>query len=129
MLNRRLVLMGLGAAFAPASAQSLPGPRLFILSAGAISQPLDYNHNYIRKSVEGWLVCNGAEADREVYSELFAQLGTRAGPGNGKTTFNLPTFPLELKDGEPSRGTAICPSWRFGSPPGSTMPFTAEPSS
>lgn len=39
---------------------------------------------------EGWLKANGAAVSRSVYASLFAAIGTRFGPGNGSTTFNLP---------------------------------------
>lgn len=38
----------------------------------------------------GTLACDGSEISRTVYDELFAVLGTKAGAGNGSTTFNLP---------------------------------------
>ena len=37
-----------------------------------------------------WLVCDGSEADRTTYSDLFTRLSTSYGVGNGTTTFNLP---------------------------------------
>lgn len=38
----------------------------------------------------GTLACDGSEISRAAYDELFAVLGTKAGAGNGSTTFNLP---------------------------------------
>ena len=38
----------------------------------------------------GTLACDGSKVSREVYKELFAVLGTKAGAGDGATTFNLP---------------------------------------
>lgn len=38
----------------------------------------------------GTLACDGSEVSREAYSELFAVLGTKAGAGDGSTTFNVP---------------------------------------
>ena len=38
----------------------------------------------------GTLACDGSEISRTVYDELFQVLGTKAGAGNGSTTFNLP---------------------------------------
>ena len=38
----------------------------------------------------GTLACDGSEISREAYKELFAVLGTKAGAGDGATTFNLP---------------------------------------
>lgn len=40
----------------------------------------------------GWLLCDGAEASRVTYADLFAVVGTTYGVGNGTTTFNLPDF-------------------------------------
>lgn len=39
---------------------------------------------------EGWLLCDGREVSRDVFSDLFNMLGTSFGTGDGKTTFNLP---------------------------------------
>ncbi|MGE3267147.1 MAG: tail fiber protein [Chloroflexota bacterium] len=38
----------------------------------------------------GWLVCNGAAVSRTTYADLFEELGTTYGVGDGSTTFNLP---------------------------------------
>lgn len=38
----------------------------------------------------GYLLCNGQEVSRTVYSELFAAIGTAFGVGDGTTTFNVP---------------------------------------
>ena len=38
----------------------------------------------------GTLACDGSEISRTVYDELFAVLGTKAGAGDGSTTFNVP---------------------------------------
>ena len=46
----------------------------------------------------GWLLCDGAEVNREVYRPLFDVIADKYGVGNGSTTFNLPDlrgrFPL-----------------------------------
>jgi microcystin-dependent protein len=39
---------------------------------------------------KGYLKCDGREVSREVYSLLFANVGTEFGVGDGSTTFNLP---------------------------------------
>jgi microcystin-dependent protein len=39
---------------------------------------------------EGWLECDGSAVSRELYSRLFAVIGTAFGTGDGSTTFNLP---------------------------------------
>lgn len=38
----------------------------------------------------GTLACDGSEISRTVYDELFQVLGTKAGAGDGVSTFNLP---------------------------------------
>ena len=38
----------------------------------------------------GTLSCDGSEISRAAYGELFQVLGTKAGAGDGSTTFNLP---------------------------------------
>lgn len=38
----------------------------------------------------GWLFPDGSAVSRTTYSDLFAQMGTDFGPGDGSTTFNLP---------------------------------------
>ncbi len=40
----------------------------------------------------GYLLCDGAEVDRNAYSDLFAVIGTRYGAGDASTTFNVPTL-------------------------------------
>ena len=49
---------------------------------------------------EGWLLCNGAEIERDDYAALFGVINTTYGVGNGNTTFHLPDlrgrFPLGL---------------------------------
>jgi microcystin-dependent protein len=51
-------------------------------------------------SGSGWLYCNGAAVSRTTYDDLFAQIGTTYGVGDGSTTFNLPDmrgrFPIGL---------------------------------
>lgn len=39
---------------------------------------------------DGWLECNGAAVSRTTYADLFAEIGTDNGAGDGTTTFNLP---------------------------------------
>ena len=38
----------------------------------------------------GTLACDGSAVSRQAYKELFQVLGTKAGAGDGSTTFNLP---------------------------------------
>ena len=43
-------------------------------------------------SMQGYLLCNGAEISRTTYKSLFDIIGTQFGEGDGSTTFNLPDF-------------------------------------
>lgn len=48
---------------------------------------------YAGKTIpEGWLICNGAAVSRTTYANLFAEIGTIYGAGDGSTTFNLPNL-------------------------------------
>lgn len=40
---------------------------------------------------EGWLECDGSAVSRTTYADLFAAINTKFGPGDGSTTFNLPS--------------------------------------
>lgn len=40
----------------------------------------------------GFLLCNGSQVSRTVYSRLFSVIGTTYGIGDGSTTFTLPDF-------------------------------------
>lgn len=39
---------------------------------------------------DGWLVCDGSAVSRTDHADLFGQIGTRWGAGDGSTTFNVP---------------------------------------
>lgn len=43
-------------------------------------------------SPDGWLICDGSEVNREVYSALFDVIGTTFGSGDNLSTFNLPNY-------------------------------------
>lgn len=60
------------------------------VSEGA--QPGDYKMIAGSTIPDGWLLCNGAAVSRTTYAKLFAAIGTRYGPGDRSTTFNLPNF-------------------------------------
>ena len=45
---------------------------------------------YGTEAPPGTLACDGSEISREAYKELFDVLGTKAGAGDGVSTFNLP---------------------------------------
>jgi microcystin-dependent protein len=51
----------------------------------------------------GWIICDGAAISRTTYSDLFAEIGTAYGAGNGSTTFNVPDMrsrmPVGVGDG------------------------------
>ena len=56
----------------------------------------------------GTLACDGSEISRAAYDELFAVLGTKAGAGDGSTTFNLPDFRGEFIRGwDAGRGVDV----------------------
>ena len=46
---------------------------------------------------DGWLECDGSAVSRTTYADLFAEIGTGFGVGDGSTTFNLP----DLQDNVP----------------------------
>jgi len=136
-LDRRTVLIG-GAALISwsslALAQYMP-PKLFILPKGVTSHvkftsrsPKD-PHKLVtvtNESLEGYLVCNGAAVSRTDYKELFGIIETRYGRGDGKTTFNLPKYPVQYSSGRPVSGMAMCPSSKLGMPVGIVLPFDAH---
>lgn len=82
---------------------AIPGRRHIGLStffAGDVTVPLADGVNILTAGTmglllkplpSGWLECNGQAVSRTTYSELFAQISTTFGAGNGTTTFNVPT--------------------------------------
>ena len=54
---------------------------------------------------DGYLVCNGAEINRETYADLFAIIGTTFGSGDGSTTFALPNLIDKFAQGSTTAGT------------------------
>lgn len=46
----------------------------------------------MRKNIPGCFFCDGAAVARETYADLFGEIGTTFGEGDGSTTFNLPDF-------------------------------------
>lgn len=50
--------------------------------------PVGYNY----KVPTGFLLCNGAAVSRTSYANLFTEIGTWFGTGDGSTTFNLPNL-------------------------------------
>ena len=58
----------------------------------------------------GTLVCDGSEVSREVYAELYQEIGALVGQGDGSTTFNLPDLRgrwLMGADAERTAGTEV----------------------
>lgn len=55
---------------------------------------------------DGFLLCNGDAVSRTTYAELFAEIGTTFGEGDGSTTFNLPDFRGRMAIGVAASGTA-----------------------
>lgn len=43
-----------------------------------------------RSSKSGWLKCDAAAVSRTTYADLYAEIGTTYGAGDGSTTFNVP---------------------------------------
>jgi hypothetical protein len=77
---------------------------------GQVKMVLDSNNNpilfrdcYVRPGTliwfttltipDGYLICNGAAISRSTYYNLFQEIGTTYGAGNGTTTFNIPNPP------------------------------------
>ena len=55
----------------------------------------------------GTLACDGSEVSREAYDELFQVLGTKAGAGDGSTTFNLPDLRGQFVRGTGGNAAAL----------------------
>ncbi|MFW5799439.1 MAG: phage tail protein [Spirochaetota bacterium] len=57
---------------------------------------------------DGWLVCDGSELSRELYSNLFSKIGEIYGAGDGVSTFNIPDLRGEFIRGfDGGRGVDI----------------------
>jgi microcystin-dependent protein len=52
----------------------------------------DYKQSARRSNHGGWLLCNGVAVSRATYLELFNEVGTSFGVGDGSATFNLPNY-------------------------------------
>lgn len=53
----------------------------------------------------GWLLANGQAVSRTTYADLFAELGTVHGTGDGSTTFNVPDCRGRVVAGSDTMGT------------------------
>jgi hypothetical protein len=124
MVLRRTILLGAIAALLPRFAAAKNDPKVIVLGPGITSPVFKYGQSApkVERSLRGWLVCNGAQADRTIYAELFEAIGEQFGPGDEVRTFNLPSLPLEMKSDDPLRGMAICPSAQLGTA-AEFMPF------
>ena len=54
---------------------------------------------------EGYMHCNGAAVNRTTYVNLFNEIGTTYGAGDGSTTFNLPNTVSKFLEGGVAAGT------------------------
>lgn len=61
----------------------------------------------------GWLIADGSAVSRVIYPALFSAVGTKFGPGDGVTTFNLPDLRGEFIRGW-DNGRGIDPNRKFG---------------
>lgn len=52
----------------------------------------------------GWLFCDGSEQLRTTFPELFSEIGTSFGEGDGNTTFNLPDLRDRFPIGQGAMG-------------------------
>lgn len=60
----------------------------------------------ISKAVKDHLLCDGSAVSRTSFNQLFAEIGTTFGLGDGSTTFNLPdlnTAPLSVPPSLPTQ--------------------------
>jgi hypothetical protein len=125
---RRLAFLIGTFAFLAGDTVAQPKPQLFILPnlATAPERSSAGQSRDRPRSLEGWLVCNGAEVLRSAYPELFRVVGTTYGAGDRIQSFNLPKSFLETKSDLPVRGTAICPASALGCPVGTLSRFDLE---
>ena len=78
------------------------------LSFAALPQAVPTGSVHLMASTtppSGYLKCNGAAVSRTTYADLFAEIGTAFGAGDGSSTFNLPDLRGEFVRGwDDSRG-------------------------
>jgi len=58
----------------------------------------------------GWLICDGAEVNRETYAALFATIGVTFGSGDNENTFNLPNYKGAFLRGTGTNGSYSGPA-------------------
>lgn len=66
------------------------------------------------------LECDGSAVSRTTYADLFAEIGTTFGPGDGSTTFNLPDLRGEFVRGW-DNGRGVDSGRAFGSAQGNAV--------
>ncbi len=101
----------------PAPAAGDAAAARFLSAAGtfAAAVPVGSVMMYAKLGVPtGWLECSGAAVSRTTYAELFAEIGTVFGVGDGSTTFNLPNMRGEFARGW-DNGRGVDPARAFGS--------------
>ena len=78
------------------------------LSFAALPQAVPTGSVHLMASTtvpSGYLKCNGAAVSRTTYADLFAEIGTAFGAGDGSSTFNVPDLRGEFVRGwDDSRG-------------------------
>lgn len=90
-------------------------------------QPGDILFHAKNAAPPGFLKCNGGAISRTTYADLFAEIGTTFGAGDGSTTFNLPELRGEFpRFWDDARG--IDASRVFGSAQGDLVKTHAHPS-
>lgn len=63
----------------------------FVTNVGYVDPEIgDIKMNVSPIERNGWILCNGQQLNRGVYSELFGLIGTTFGGGDGVNTFNVP---------------------------------------
>jgi len=62
-------------------------------AGGGAVQPGGIAFTAASSEPNGWFFCNGQAVNRQQNSNLFNQIGTTYGAGDGSTTFNVPTLP------------------------------------
>ncbi len=69
---------------------------------------------------QGYLLCDGGQVSRTIYSHLFQAIGTTYGAGNGSTTFSIPDLRGEFLRGL-DNGRGIDPGRALGSAQGESV--------
>jgi microcystin-dependent protein len=82
---------GLLVAIATCSGSAITAVRNVRRGEGAV-QIGDVKVRAINEGSDSWLVCAGQAVSRTTYADLFAEIGTTYGAGDGSTTFNVPDY-------------------------------------